>query len=73
VADVWTVQQMVELDRRDAALEVRADLDGARANLVSELVHGFHEFGLRMSDGERLCASARLTAGPVFEELGRIG
>lgn len=73
MADVWTVRRMVELDGRDAALKVQADVEGTRATVVAGLVHGFHAFGLRMSDGERICASARLTAGQLFEELGRIG
>lgn len=54
MSEPWSAERMLELGRRHAEAEARADLEGTMATMVAEPFYEFHPVGLSLSGGDRV-------------------
>ena len=54
MSETWTAQDMLELGRRHAEAEARADLEATLETMVAEPRYEFHPAGLGLAGGENV-------------------
>ena len=54
MSGTWSAERMLELGRRHAEAEARADLEGTMATMVAEPRYEFHPAGLSFRGGSRV-------------------